>query len=70
MAHFAPTTNTVNAYGTVQLFFECIFSHHGLPDEVISDRSTTFTSKVTRGIFKALNIEQSLSTAFHPHTNG
>jgi transposase InsO family protein len=70
MAHFAPTTNNVDADGTVQLFLERVFSAHGLPDDIVSDRGVTFTSKFTRAIFKALNIEQNLSTAFHPRTNG
>jgi len=70
MAHFAPTTDTVDADGTVQLFLDRVFRLHGLPDDVTSDRGATFTSKVTRGIFKALHIEQNLSTAFHPRTDG
>jgi hypothetical protein len=70
MAHFAPTTDTVNADGTVQLFFDRAFSAHDLPDDVTSDRGITFTSKVTKGIFQALGIKQNLSTAFHPYTDG
>jgi hypothetical protein len=70
MAHFAPTTDTVDADGTVQLFFDRVFSLHGLPDDVTSDRGVTFTSKVTKGIFEALEIKQNLSTAFHPRTDG
>jgi hypothetical protein len=70
MAHFAPTTDTVDAEGTVQLFFEKVFAAHGLPDDVVSDRGVTFTSKFTKTVFKALHIEQNLSTAFHPRTDG
>jgi len=70
MAHFAPTTDNVDAEGTVQLFLERIFSAHGLPDDVTSDRGATFTSQFTQAIFKALQIEQNLSTAFHQRTDG
>jgi hypothetical protein len=70
MAHFAPTTDNVDAEGTVQLFLERVFSAHGLPDDVTSDRGVTFTSKFTTSVFKALHIEQNLSTAFHPRTDG
>jgi transposase InsO family protein len=70
MAHFAPTTDTVDAEGTVQLFLEKVFAAHGLPDDVVSDRGVTFTSKFTKTVFKALQIEQNLSTAFHPRTDG
>lgn len=70
MAHFAPTTDSIDAEGTVQLFFEKVFSAHGLPEDVVSDRGTTFTAKFTKSVFKALHIEQNLSTAFHPRTDG
>jgi hypothetical protein len=70
MAHFAPTTDNIDAEGTVQLFFERVFSAHGLPEDIVSDRGTTFTAKFTKSIFKALHIEQNLSTAFHPRTDG
>ena len=70
MAHFAPTTDEIDAAGTVQLFLERVFAAHGLPDDVVSDRGVTFTSHFTKAVFKALNIEQNLSTAFHPRTDG
>jgi RNase H-like domain found in reverse transcriptase/Reverse transcriptase (RNA-dependent DNA polymerase)/Integrase zinc binding domain/Chromo (CHRromatin Organisation MOdifier) domain/Retroviral aspartyl protease/Integrase core domain len=70
MAHFAPTTDNVDAEGTVQLFLQRVFSAHGLPDDVVSDRGVTFTSQFTKAVFKSLNIEQNLSTAFHPRTDG
>jgi transposase InsO family protein len=70
MAHFVPTTDNVTAEGTVQLFMDRVFASHGLPDDVVSDRGVTFTSSFTQGIFKALNIEQNLSTAYHPQTDG
>jgi hypothetical protein len=70
MAHFAPTTDNVDADKTVQLFLERVFSAHGLPDDVTSDRGTTFTSQFTQSVFKALHIEQKLSTAFHQRTDG
>jgi hypothetical protein len=70
MAHFAPTTDNVDAEMTVQLFLERVFSAHGLPDDVTSDRGTTFTSQFTKSVFKALHIEQNLSTAFHQRTDG
>lgn len=70
MAHFAPTTDNINAEGTVQLFLERVFSAHGLPDDITSDRGSTFTSQFTQSILKALHIKQNLSTAFHQRTDG
>jgi hypothetical protein len=37
MAHFVPTTDDVDAEGTVALFLQHVFSLHGLPDDVVSD---------------------------------
>jgi len=70
MAHFAPTTDNVDAEGTVALFLKHVFSLHGLPDDVVSDRGVTFTAKFTQEILKALKIQQNLSTAYRPQTDG
>jgi len=64
MAHFAPTTDNVDAEGTVALFLKHVFSLHGLPDDVVSDQGVTFTAKFTQEILKALKIQQNLSTAY------
>jgi len=70
MAHFAPTHDNINAQDTVRLFLERVFSAHGLPDDIVSDRGVTFTSAFTSTIFKALGINQKLSTAYHQRTDG
>ena len=38
----------------------------GLPQQVISDRGPQFTSQVMRETWKKLEVNQTLSTAFHP----
>lgn len=70
MAHFVPTTDDVDAEGTVALFLQRVFSLHGLPDDVVSDRGVTFTAKFTQEVLKALKIQQNLSTAHHQQTDG
>ena len=42
----------------------------GLPTKIISDRDPHFTSHFGKAITKKLGIEQNLSTAFHPQTDG
>ena len=54
----------------VRLFLERVFSAHGLPDDIVSNRGATFTSAFTSTIFKALGINQKLSTAYHQCTDG
>jgi hypothetical protein len=69
MAHFALTTDNVDAEGTVALFLKHDFTLHGLPD-VVSDQGVTFTAKFTQEVLKVLKIQQKLSTAYHPQTDG
>jgi hypothetical protein len=47
-----------------------VFRWFGLPQKIISDRDPHFTSHFTRELTKGLGIDQNLSTAFHPQTDG
>jgi Chromo (CHRromatin Organisation MOdifier) domain len=49
---------------------EHLFRWFGLPQRIISDRDPYFTSHFTRELTKGLGINQNLSTAFHPQTDG
>lgn len=70
MAHFIPTSDDVDAEGTVALFLSRIVSAHGLPEDIISDRGSVFTARFTQAVMKELKVTQNLSTAFHPQTDG
>src|ERR1700733_11671735 len=47
-----------------------VWRHTGLPHQVISDRGPQFTSKVMQEVWKKLNVKSTMSTAFHPQTDG
>ena len=70
MAHFCPTTTNITAEGTADLFLNYVFKHHGLPDDVITDRGPQFTSKFTARFLELCNIQGNKSTAFHPQSDG
>ena len=70
MVHIAPTTSQVTALDTANLFFERVFTAHGLPREVISDRGPQFSGHFWRHLCARLSIKLALSTAFHPQTDG
>jgi len=70
MGIFIPTIPTLTAKGLARICIEQVFSKHGTPRDIVSDRGSKFTSDFWRSFNKALNIEQSLSTAFHPETDG
>ena len=42
----------------------------GLPECVIGDRGTQFTSNFMRDLTRLLGIRPNLSTAYHPQTDG
>ena len=70
MAHFVPCNKTVTGEETARLFIDTVYKYHGLPDDIISDRGTQFTSKFWQSLFKILQVEIKLSSAYHPQTDG
>jgi len=70
MAHYIPTTTTVDSKGIAKLFFDNVFRLHGIPDSVVSDRGTQFVSEFIRALTSLIGIKQKVSTAFHPQTDG
>ena len=55
---------------TVQLFIDHVYSRFGLPDNIISDRGPQFASDLFQELCKSLGMRSSLTTAFHPQSNG
>ena len=70
MVHVLPTHNTVTSEGIARLFRDHIWKHHGLPNQVISDRGPQFVSNFMRELNRLLGIETTPSTAYHPQTDG
>ena len=66
----SPCKKTITAEEMALLYLEQVWKQTGLPQQVISDRGPQFTSHVTQELWKKLNVKQSLSTAFHPQTDG
>lgn len=46
------------------------FTQVGLPKEIQSDRGSNFTSDLLSNVLKELDITQTLSTAYHPESQG
>ena len=70
MVHFAPCWNDVGAQEFAQIFLRDIFSKHGLPLEIVSDRGTQFTSKFWKIVAKMLGVKQCLSSSRRPQSDG
>ena len=70
MAHFIPLPTRTSAEDLALHFLRNIWKIHGLPEEIISDRDTKFLSHFWASLMDRLGIQLSLSTSFHPQTDG
>ncbi|SPC61665.1 uncharacterized protein UHOD_11627 [Ustilago sp. UG-2017b] len=70
MATFVPTTNTLDAPELAKLFLRHVYSKHGLPTSIVSDRGSEFTSHFWRSLSALLGIETHFSSAYHPQSDG
>ena len=69
-AIFLACDTTITGPGIAQLYMDHMFWWFGLPTKIISNRDPRFTSHFRRALTKRLDIQQNLSTAFHPQTDG
>ena len=64
IAHFVLCKKTITGEDTAKLFIDNIYRYHGLPDDIVSDRGPQFVSKFWQSLFKILQVEIKLSSAF------
>ena len=69
-ALYIPTTDRLTSEGLATLLFQHVFRPFGIPDGIVSDRGTLFTSKFWSTFCWHLATKRRLSTAFHPQTDG
>ena len=67
---YCPCTKNIDSKGVAQLFFTHVFPRFGLHSKMISDRGPQFASAFTRELTRLLQYDVSLSTAYHPQTDG
>ena len=70
LTHIAPTTDTATAEDTAQLFLDLVYKHHGLPQNIVSDRDVKFTSSFWNSFCEQVGVKLSMSSAHHPETDG
>uniref|UniRef100_A0A3P9KPU5 Gypsy retrotransposon integrase-like protein 1 n=2 Tax=Oryzias latipes TaxID=8090 RepID=A0A3P9KPU5_ORYLA len=69
-AHFIPLSQLPTATETAQILINFVFRHHGIPSDIVSDRGPQFTSQVWKAFCSALGASVSLSSGYHPQSNG
>ena len=65
-----PCTKTMGAEQLACLYKEWAFPFIGIPSKLISDRDVRFTSQLFKEVCKQLGIQQNMSSAYHPETDG
>ncbi|MBW0486529.1 hypothetical protein O181_026244 [Austropuccinia psidii MF-1] len=59
----------ITSLDLAHLFINNIFSKHGLPSRIVSDRVYICVSSFWTSLFQQLKISRDLSTAYHPETD-
>ena len=70
MAHFIPCTKTIIGEETTKLFLDNIYRIHRLPNDIVTDNGTQFTSNFWRGFFQLLGMKINLSSTYHLQIDG
>ncbi|MBW0492478.1 hypothetical protein O181_032193 [Austropuccinia psidii MF-1] len=70
IAVFIPTMSSITSIDLANLFIKNIFSKHGLPSSIFSDRGPLFVSSFWTNLCQQHNISREISTSYHPETDG
>ncbi len=65
-----PHSKLPTAFDTAEALCNFVFRFYGLPEDIVSDRGPQFTSRVWSAFFQKLNINISLTSGYHPQSNG
>jgi hypothetical protein len=65
-----PTTSSATAPAIADLVYRSWYRQFGLPTAITSDRDKLFVSKFWTELFKRLDVQLRMSTAYHPETDG
>ena len=65
-AYFIPVQTTHTMDKLVELYIKEIVILHGMPQSIVSNRDSRFTSKFSKSLQQALGTRLKFSTVFHP----
>ncbi|KAI0992408.1 hypothetical protein K3495_g15777, partial [Podosphaera aphanis] len=64
------TMTTMSAEACARRLLQCFYRFHGFPSAITSDRGSDWVGDFWRRLCERAGIQQRLSTAFHPQTDG
>jgi transposase InsO family protein len=70
VAHFIPVNTTYSGARLAELYISRIVCLHGVPNKIVSDRGSQFTSQFWEQLHDSLDTKLHFSTAYHPQTDG
>lgn len=68
--HFIPMKGDFTSQSVAHAFITNIVRLHGIPRSIVSDRDKAFTSKFWQTLFHQMGTSLSMSSAYHPETDG
>jgi len=68
--HFIPLAHPYGAESVAQAFFSEIVRLHGIPQSMVSDRDSVFTSTFWRELMRLTGPKLHMTSTFHPQSDG
>lgn len=65
-----PLRSLPMALETAEALFQQVFSHFRIPEDIVSDQGPQFISRVWFVFFQLLGASVSLTSGYHPQSNG
>jgi hypothetical protein len=70
VAHFVPIKTTYKGTQLAELYISQIVCLHGVPNKIVSDRRSQFTSRFWKSLPESMGTKLNFSSTYHPQTDG
>jgi transposase InsO family protein len=70
VAHFIPVKTIYSGAKLAELYISRIMCLHGVPNKIVSDRGSQFTSKFWEKLHESMDTKLNFSSAYHPRMDG
>ncbi len=70
MVHYVPVKVTINVSDLAEVIIDVVVHHYRVPESIVTDQDSLFTSKFWSSLCYFLEIKRKLSIAFRSQTDG